>query len=184
MKKRKLGFAAVIGVWSLAAVFLACQSDVTEPTSVELDEDAYARYIYGYCKDPVGNPIYMAQVFWLAPPPSNQALGYCVTRWDGWYRIMDVHNEWEQYEGLDLPGEAFHRLEIYHDAENEILNFNPEVMIYYRPFEMDLNPGQGEIEKNGLFQAHVRNIETGDGIYPACVTVSGYDDVFLGYDTT
>jgi len=185
VKKRKLGLAAVIGVWSLAAAFLACQSDVIEPTAVELDEDWYARAIYGYCKEPDGTPIYMAQVFWLAPPPSNQALGYCVTRWDGWYRIMDVHNEWEQYGGEDLPGEAFHCLEIYSDAENEILDFDPGVLKYRRDFEMDPTPGQGDLEQHGGFDdVYVRDIETGRGIYPACVTVRGLDDVFLGYDTT
>ena len=182
MKKRKLGLAAVIGLSSLAAAFLACQSDVTDPTPAELHEDGYYPAIYGYCIDELTNqPIYMAKVTWVSP---FGVMGYCISRWDGWYRIMDVNEEWGPLEGEDLDGDAEHILEIYNPAYNDIEDFNPE-LTYRRDFEMEPDPGQGTITKHGGFNdVYVRDSGTGDGIYPACVTIRGYDGAFLGYDTT
>jgi hypothetical protein len=189
MNKRKLGLAAVMGVSCLAAVFLACQSDVADPTPIELPEEydnnpALWEFpaIYGYCTEPDNTPIYMAKVTWESTSgPSPEILGYCITRWDGWYRITDFTGAWEPYEGDTLAGTAIHVLELYPDAYNEIEDYVP-VDTYRRDFEMDPDPGQENISKNGLFSGYVKRID-GSGIYPATVTIKGYDGVFLGYDT-
>jgi len=164
----------------VVAAFLACQSDVTEPTQTTLNEDDAYPAIYGYCKDAeTGQPIYMAWVAWRSPLGE---LGYCITRLDGWYRIMDATEAWEVHEGQDLEGKATH--DLYDDAYAYIGGYE-HLKTYRRDFEMDPNPGHGELETNGLFQAYVRDAETGEGIYPAMVDVVGYNDGnILGYDTT
>lgn len=173
---------------ALAVGFLACQSDVTEPTPVELLEEYDSTdpeeweypAIYGRCWDEEepSQPIYMAKVTWRC---GEEVLGYCISRMDGWYRISDLTTAWEVYNGLYLDGEATHSL--YSTTTKEIIEYEYPNN-YNRVFYMDPDPGHGELTTNGLIEGRVKRDDTGEYIYPACVTVYGEDDVFLGYDTT
>ena len=164
----------------LAPVFLACQSDVTEPTEVTLNEDWEYPAIWGYCLDDEGKPIYMAQVRWSSPAGE---VGYCVSRIDGRYRITDFTEAWVIHDGEDLDGEAHH--DLYNSAYAYIEDFE-YTETYRRDFEMDPDPGHEQpLETNGIFDnAYVRDAVTGAGIYPATVAAVGWNADLLGIDTT
>jgi hypothetical protein len=172
---------------ALGLALLACQSDVTDPTQIELTEEYDSQNpeeweypaIYGYCRDD-GDPIYMAKVTWRC---GEDVLGYCITRMDGWYRISDLTDtyDWQSYAGEDLDGDATHSL--YEITYENIQGYDyPED--YRRDFSMEPDPGHGTLATNGMIQGRVKKADNGEYIYPACVTVYGDDMKFLGYDTT
>jgi hypothetical protein len=182
---KKLLQLVIVGA-ILGSAFLACQSNVSDPTPIELleedDNPVLWEYpaIYGYCKDDEGNPIYMASVTWTSP---QGEVGYCVSRIDGWYRIADLTGAWVVHDGEDLDGEAYHAL--YDSAYAYIQDFE-YTATYRRDFEMNPNPGHEQpIETNGKFDnAYVRNSVTGDGIYPATVSVVTWNGFTIALDTT
>lgn len=190
MKKRALRLVSAMAAATVTAAFLACQTDVTEPTAVELQEEEdpgeweYPA-IYGRCYDDESpnQPIYMAKVTWYY---GEEVLGFCITRIDGWYRISDLTGAWNEYNGQDLDGVAEHGL--YENAYAVIEEYEYPGN-YNRPFYMEPDPGHGTLTANGDIRGRVKDQSTNEYLYPALVTAYGYVEeteelVFLGYDTT